>query len=76
MKPKLKPPGSKRLKLKCVVPLSGTAFKLNVRRYTMMAAYGAAVERVRPVSIAHRDHFVNVARRRAGAYTRPLFSST
>ena len=26
---------------------------------------GATVERVRPVSITHKDHFVNVARRRA-----------
>lgn len=26
---------------------------------------GATVERVRPVSITHRDHYVNVARRRA-----------
>jgi hypothetical protein len=26
---------------------------------------GAAVERVRPVSISHREHFVNVARQRA-----------
>lgn len=28
-------------------------------------ALGATVERVRPVSITHRDHYVNVARRRA-----------
>lgn len=26
---------------------------------------GATVERVRPVSITHRDHYVNIARRRA-----------
>ncbi|KAL2944952.1 Cysteine synthase 2 [Bienertia sinuspersici] len=30
-----------------------------------LEALGATVERVRPVSITHRDHFVNVARRRA-----------
>ena len=31
----------------------------------ILEALGATVERVRPVSITHRDHFVNVARRRA-----------
>ena len=33
MKPKLKPPGAKRLKLNCNVPLSTSAFKFNLRRY-------------------------------------------
>jgi cysteine synthase A len=32
-----------------------------------IAALGASVQRVRPVSIAHPDHFVNVARRAAAA---------
>lgn len=32
----------------------------------LMESYGATCERVRPVSITHQDHFVNVARRRAG----------
>ena len=31
MKPKLKPPGTKRLKLKCDILLSSSAFKLNLR---------------------------------------------
>ncbi|KAJ7544987.1 hypothetical protein O6H91_09G101800 [Diphasiastrum complanatum] len=31
----------------------------------ILEALGATVERVRPVSITHKDHFVNVARRRA-----------
>lgn len=31
----------------------------------ILEALGATVERVRPVSITHRDHFVNIARRRA-----------
>ena len=31
----------------------------------LMASFGAATEPVRPVSITHREHFVNVARRRA-----------
>ncbi|XP_027331552.1 cysteine synthase 2 [Abrus precatorius] len=30
-----------------------------------LEALGATVERVRPVSITHKDHFVNIARRRA-----------
>ena len=34
MKPKLTPPGSKRLKLKCDILLSHSAFKFNLRRYT------------------------------------------
>jgi len=33
MKPKLKPPGSKLLKLKFDKPLSDFAFKFNLRRY-------------------------------------------
>ncbi|KAM3743989.1 hypothetical protein ACB098_06G017700 [Castanea mollissima] len=31
----------------------------------IIESLGATVERVRPVSITHRDHFVNIARRRA-----------
>jgi len=34
IKPKLKPPGTKRLTLKCDILLSTTAFKFNLRRYT------------------------------------------
>ena len=34
MKPTLKAPGTKRLKLKYDVPLSNFAFKFNLRRYT------------------------------------------
>jgi len=33
IKPKLKPPGTKRLKLNCDVLLSTSAFKINLRRY-------------------------------------------
>jgi hypothetical protein len=32
MKPKLKPPGTQRLKLKCNILLSNSAFKFNLRR--------------------------------------------
>ena len=35
IKPKLKPPRSKRLKLKCDEPLSKFAVKFNLRRFTM-----------------------------------------
>jgi len=34
MKSKLKPPGIERLKLKCDILLSTSAFKFNMRRYT------------------------------------------
>jgi hypothetical protein len=34
MKPKFKPPGTKRLKLECDILLSASAFKFNLRRYT------------------------------------------
>jgi len=35
MKPKLKPPGTSSLKLKCDVMLSTSAFKFDLRRYIM-----------------------------------------
>ena len=35
MKPKLKPPGTKRLKLKCDILLSTSAFRFNLRCYIM-----------------------------------------
>ena len=38
MKPKLKPPGTNRLKLKCDILLSTSAFKVNLRRYTWASA--------------------------------------
>ncbi len=34
LKPKLKPPGTNRLKLMCDIPVSHSAFKFNLRRYT------------------------------------------
>jgi hypothetical protein len=37
IKPKLKPPGTKRLKLKCDILLSNSAFKVNLRRYIVVA---------------------------------------
>jgi hypothetical protein len=38
MNPKLKPPGTKRLKLNWDILLSTSAFKFNLRRYTVVAA--------------------------------------
>ena len=35
IKPKLKPPGTHRLKLKCDTLLSNYAFKFNLRRYNL-----------------------------------------
>ena len=39
MKPKLKPPGIKRLKLKSNLRLSTSAFEFNLRRYTGVAGH-------------------------------------
>jgi hypothetical protein len=41
VKPTLKPPGTKHLKLKSDKPLSKFAFNFNLRRYTMGSAVGA-----------------------------------
>jgi len=37
VKPLLKPPGTKRLKVMCDILLSTSAFKFNLRRYTTLA---------------------------------------
>ncbi|KFK35554.1 hypothetical protein AALP_AA4G005700 [Arabis alpina] len=36
-----------------------------IEKSQIIEALGATVERVRPVSITHKDHYVNIARRRA-----------
>jgi hypothetical protein len=36
MEPKLKPPGTKRLKVKYDILVSNSCFKFNLRRYTMV----------------------------------------
>ena len=38
IKPTLKAPGTKRLKLKCDEPLSNFAFNFNLRRYNLVTA--------------------------------------
>jgi hypothetical protein len=61
MKPKLKPPGTKRLKVRCDVLLSTSAFKFNLRRY---------------IKLMRKQQQEQSTLSTAGAYTRSLFSST
>lgn len=46
-----------------------------IEKAQLLSAYGATVERVRPVSISHRDHFVNIARRKAEETDGGFFSN-
>jgi len=66
IKPTLKAPGTKSLKLNCIL-LSSFAFKFNLRRYETVAL---------AAQLAHLDMAAVGAGNTAGAYTRPLFSST
>ena len=61
IKPKLKPPRTKRLKLKYDVLLSNYAFKFHLRRYNQVMPNF----RIRTMPVLG-----------AGIHTRPLFSST
>ena len=54
IKPKLKPPGAKRLILKYDGPLSGFAFELILRRYTKAASTEAAAAAARSPFTAGR----------------------
>jgi hypothetical protein len=66
MKPKLKPPGTKRFYLKCDILLSTAAFKINLRRYNK-----DGVQDPREFKwLAQLRYFW------AGPYTRSLLSST
>jgi hypothetical protein len=72
MKPKLKPPGTKGLELKCDILLSTSAFKFNLRRYSTeilhaKAAAAASVTAAAAVEEANRRAAEGL---RAGAYTR------
>lgn len=51
----------------CVIYCEGRFISLVwwLSQAQILEALGAVVERVRPVSISHKDHFVNIARRRA-----------
>ena len=71
MKPTLKAPGSKRLKLEHEKLLSNVGFNFNLRRYTK--------ETFDPKGCSSDDYYdvlASAQRREAGAYTRPLLSST
>jgi len=48
--------------VRCFVALPDDAA---AEKAALLEALGAQVERVRPVSITHKDHFVNTARRQA-----------
>jgi hypothetical protein len=66
MKPTFKAPGTKRSNLKYAELLSNFAFNVNLRRYNKAgrAVTAAVASRLRAELL------------QAGAYTRPLFSST
>ena len=87
IKPRLKAPGTKRLKLKCDVLLSASAFKFNLRRYNMeeshditMCAYPSSEYfflfkgSVQAVVSEHKAG--DGPGSMVGAYTRPLFGLT
>jgi len=67
IKSSLNAPGTRRFTLKCIEPLSSFAFNFNLRRYNEDHEGGA-----------HRDSGMHVSPAviEAGAYTRPLLSST
>ncbi|CAH9076147.1 unnamed protein product [Cuscuta europaea] len=63
--------GSTAISLATVAPVYGCTCHVvipddaAIEKSQILEALGATVERVRPVSITHKDHFVNIARRRA-----------
>jgi len=54
MKPKLKAPGTKRLKLDYDAPLSSFAFNFNLRRYTMKRGAHAPARELAVKSMVRR----------------------
>ena len=73
MKPTLKAPRIKRLKLKCDDPLSNMGFKFNMRRYSKV---DAVVQQVAATVAPWEEAAAEEEGRVAGACTRPLLSST
>jgi hypothetical protein len=53
-KPKLKPPGTKRLKLDCDVLLSTSGFRFNLRRYNEDELVGSNISVLMPRSVVRR----------------------
>lgn len=47
-----------------------------IEKSQILEALGATVERVKPVSITHRDHYVNIAKRRALEANKVAFEQT
>jgi hypothetical protein len=70
----LKPPGTKRSKLKCDAPLSNFVFKLNLRPYTK--DHGIDLVKRRTSQFKGVCWKKDRGKWQAGAYTRPLLSST
>jgi len=70
MTPKLKPPGSKRLKLNCDILLSTSAFKINLSRSS--EAYPEKPNTMLGLAAL----WCTRVRKQAGAYTRSYFIST
>lgn len=57
--------------LRCFIAMPDDAA---IEKSQMLEALGAEVQRVRPVSISHPDHFVNIAKRRAAAEPGAIFA--
>jgi hypothetical protein len=78
MKPTLKAPGTKRLKLNHYRLLSSFGFKINLRRYTWVSRLWCARRRVTHTGSGPpaRRPCRRRSRQTAGTYTRPLCSST
>jgi len=73
---KLKPPGTKRLKLNCDALLSTSAFKFNLCRYTVEVAMGTMLESLETAGRLIAGYAFDEDEMEAGAYTRSLSSST
>jgi hypothetical protein len=58
IKPTLKAPGIKLLKLEFDKPLSNFAFKFNLRRYTVGLTLGGEPEQSRESSLSHQSRTV------------------
>jgi hypothetical protein len=69
MNPTFKPPGTKRLKLKCDILVSTFRFKFNLRHYN-------PEDIVKAMYDSNHTAPSYAERLAAGAYTPPLFSST
>jgi hypothetical protein len=90
MTPNLKPPGTRRLQLKCDILLSTSAFKFNLRRYTKEAdtwvalgsrqfiesGFDQSLESFTQALTLRRQALGRSHALTAGASTRPLLSWT